>query len=54
MNASGEEFGEERLQALLKEPAVPERMVERIFQEVTDFNQGKFNDDLTMFVMRRK
>jgi len=54
MNASGEEFGEERLQALLKEPAVPDRLVERIFQEVTDFNMGKFSDDLTMFVMRRK
>jgi len=54
MNAAGEEFGEERLQALLKEPALPDAMVARIFREVTDFNKGKFNDDLTMFVMRRK
>ncbi len=53
-NASGEEFGEARLQLLLKEPADPVQIVEKIFNNVADFNSGKFSDDLTMFVVKRK
>ena len=53
-NESGEEFGEARLQALLKYPADPGQMVEKIFKNVTDFNSSNFFDDLTMFVIRRK
>ncbi|MEK7373782.1 MAG: SpoIIE family protein phosphatase [Thermodesulfobacteriota bacterium] len=53
-NASGEEFGEERLQELLQDPVDPEQLMERIFKKVADFSNGVFSDDLTMFVMRRK
>ncbi len=54
MNTEGKEFGEERLQALLREPADPDEMVEKIFEHVSNFNNGRFADDLTMFIMRRK
>ena len=53
-NESGEEFGEARLQDLLKEPADPAKIVGRIFAKVAGFNNGKFADDLTMFVIKRK
>lgn len=53
-NASGEEFGEERLQDLLKEPADPVEIVEKIFNKVAEYNSGMFSDDLTMFVVKRK
>jgi sigma-B regulation protein RsbU (phosphoserine phosphatase) len=55
MNGSGEEFGEERLRALLAEDmAGPDQMVEKIFGQVAHFTNGNFSDDLTMFVMKRK
>lgn len=53
-NASGEDFGEARLQELLREPADLEQLMEKIFKKVADFSNGVFSDDLTMFVMRRK
>lgn len=54
INESEEEFGEARLQALLTEPADPVQIVEKIYNKVAEFSSGKFFDDLTMFVVKRK
>lgn len=53
-NASGEEFGEERLENLLKGDFSSGEMIEKIFQEVQKFCGGEFYDDLTLFVLRRQ
>jgi sigma-B regulation protein RsbU (phosphoserine phosphatase) len=52
-NEAGEEFGEERLVALL-DAAAPEQLVARIHRQVEEFSDGAFADDLTMFIMKRK
>ena len=53
-NASGEEFGEARLQQLLiagqKLPA--SELQERVMLAVTEFADGSFDDDVTLMVLR--
>jgi serine phosphatase RsbU (regulator of sigma subunit) len=54
-NAAGEEFGIERLSALLRRDwALPaEQMLDNIFRAVTDFHEGHvFVDDVTILVMK--
>ncbi len=52
MNAADEEFGEERLMALLSQlPGTAEECRERIVAAVTQFSNGVFHDDATVLVM---
>jgi serine phosphatase RsbU (regulator of sigma subunit) len=53
-NEAGEEFGEERLVALLDAAVAPEQLVARIHRQVEEFSGSTFADDLTMFIMKRK
>ena len=55
MDASGEEFGEERLKAFLRENRAlpPEELVDALIALVRDFSQGKPGDDITVAVLRR-
>jgi phosphoserine phosphatase RsbU/P len=51
-NAEDEEFGEDRLMALLsKGPANAEECRRRIMETVTEFSRGNFHDDATLLVM---
>jgi serine phosphatase RsbU (regulator of sigma subunit) len=50
MNAAGEEFGEERLLALLAEGHNAGTLYERIMAEVTAFCSGPFQDDATLLI----
>ena len=52
-NNHGEEFGENRLQGLFNEITRSDKLVEKVFQQVSDFCLGNFYDDLTMFMIRR-
>ena len=55
MSASGEEFGEERIRAVIGGDlaAGPDVMVERLFEAVRDFTRGAVqNDDVTALVVR--
>ena len=52
-NNDGEEFGENRLQGLFNEITRSDKLVEKVFQQVSDFCLGNFYDDLTMFMIRR-
>ncbi|NTW87604.1 MAG: SpoIIE family protein phosphatase [Desulfobulbaceae bacterium] len=47
----GEEFGEERLRALLRADRPPAPLVERVFLAAQAFCRGDFPDDLTMFAI---
>jgi phosphoserine phosphatase RsbU/P len=49
-DASGDEFGEERLVAAAAplRPLPPDAIVERLFAEATTFNAGIFHDDATI------
>jgi len=53
-NASGEVFGEMRLQEMLREFSSPGTMVDRIVREVETFCGGAFADDLAMLVATKK
>ena len=52
-NADGDEYGEERLAAAaIAARALPvEAMKEALFADVTEFSQGKFEDDATLIVV---
>lgn len=52
-NATGEEFGEDRLVELQKDMGSPRMLIDKVFQQVSDFCSGDFADDLTMFVIKR-
>jgi sigma-B regulation protein RsbU (phosphoserine phosphatase) len=49
----GGEFGEERLQQLLRADLGPEQLIEKIFAAAQAFSGGIFPDDLTMFAIRK-
>ena len=53
-NATGEEFGEDRLQELLisGQTLHAAEMRERIMTAVTEFSNGNFDDDVTLMVLR--
>ena len=56
MNGENDEFGEERLEAFLKEHrnADPEVVVESLIRAVHEFSKdGKPGDDVTVAVIRR-
>jgi serine phosphatase RsbU (regulator of sigma subunit) len=55
MDPSGEEFGEERLTAFLREHRAlpPEELVDSLIARVRDFSQGKQGDDITVAALRR-
>jgi sigma-B regulation protein RsbU (phosphoserine phosphatase) len=52
-NSNGEEFGETRLQGLFNEVLQSDKLVEKVFKEVSGFCTGNFYDDLTMFMIKR-
>jgi serine phosphatase RsbU (regulator of sigma subunit) len=55
MSTSGEEFGEDRIRAVIGENLTvgPDVMVERLFEAVRDFTRGAVqNDDVTALVVR--
>jgi len=52
MNAADEEFGEERLKALLAQRSGgAEECRRQIMDAVTKFSNGNFHDDATLLVM---
>lgn len=53
-NPNGEEFGEERLQQLLRDDLLPVQLIENVFSAAQAFCHGKFPDDLTMISIRNK
>jgi len=48
-----EDFGENRLQGLFNDIDRSDKVVEKVFQEVSSFCSGNFYDDLTMLMIRR-
>lgn len=56
MNASREQFGEERLQSILQQDAAtsPAGLVDRVFDGVREFcGEAQASDDITILVLRR-
>jgi sigma-B regulation protein RsbU (phosphoserine phosphatase) len=52
-NAEGEEFGEERLQQLLMDQKISAaELRDKVISAVTDFGGGKFDDDVTLLVLK--
>lgn len=52
-NNDGEEFGDDRLQGLFDGIELSHKLIEKVFQEVSDFCLGNFYDDLTMLAIKR-
>jgi sigma-B regulation protein RsbU (phosphoserine phosphatase) len=52
-NTDEEDFGENRLQGLFNEIGQSDKLVEKVFQEVSCFCSGNFYDDLTMLMIRK-
>ena len=52
-DASGAEFGEERLKGLLRGGAEPSLLIGEVIDEVASFGGGVFPDDLTLFVINK-
>lgn len=50
----GEEFGEERLKAVISNKFGSHELVEKVFADAKDFCNGDFQDDLTMIVFQNK
>jgi len=53
-NGAGDEFGEQRLQEMLKTFTSPGKMVEKILQSAEAFCSGNFPDDLTMLIATKQ
>jgi sigma-B regulation protein RsbU (phosphoserine phosphatase) len=53
-DATGEEFGEDRLHRLLEKIPSTGKLISNIFDEVNTFCSSVFSDDLTLFVIKRE
>ena len=52
-NSAGEEFEPKLVESLRRIEAPPAELVTALLGEITEFCDGRFDDDLTMFAIKR-